>query len=130
MIGAFLAACASSQAIEYYNRGNAYLSEGDLDRAIADYDQAIALDPEDAKAYFHRGLAYARKGDLDRAIADYDQAIVLDPQYADAYFNRGVDYADKGDFDRAIADLERALELGLDPSTKQNAEEFLEELRQ
>jgi hypothetical protein len=40
----------------------------------------------------------------------------------------GVAYARIGEREKAISDLERALELGLDPSTKQDAEELLEEL--
>src|SRR6516165_1397499 len=62
----------------YYNRGLAYQEKGDNDRAIADYDQAIRLDPKYAFAYNGRGNAYKAKGDNDRAIADYDQAIRLD----------------------------------------------------
>ena len=42
-------------AIAYNNRGNAYKANGDLDRAIADYNQAIALDPKYALAYNNRG---------------------------------------------------------------------------
>ena len=130
LIGALLAACGSSPAIEHYDRGYEYLQQGNFDLAIEEYTEAIALDPQFASAYNNRGFAYASQGDFDRAIADYDQAITLDPQLADAYGNRGIAYANKGDFDRSIVDVERALELGLDPSEKQDAEEFLEGMRQ
>ena len=82
-------------AIAYKNRGHAYQAKGDNDRAIADYAEAIRLDPEDAFAYNGRGNAYQvkrdkdgakhvdrAKGDNDRAIADYSEAIRLDPKYA------------------------------------------------
>src|SRR5215510_9047323 len=72
-------------AIFYRNRGNAWRSKGDNERAIADYDQAIRLDPKNAVAYYNRGNAWWGKGDLDRAIADYDQAIGLDPKDTAAY---------------------------------------------
>jgi tetratricopeptide (TPR) repeat protein len=65
----------------YNNRGVAYKAKGDLNRAIADYNQAIALDPKYAVAYYNRGVMYNDKGDLDRAIADYNRAIALDPKY-------------------------------------------------
>jgi tetratricopeptide (TPR) repeat protein len=98
-------------ATAYYNRGNAYDDKGDHDRAIADYDQSIRLNPQDAKPYYNRAIAYEAKGDHDRAIADYAQAIGLNPQSADAYYNRGVAYFKKGDYDRAISDLDQYIRL-------------------
>ena len=86
---------AGRPSINYYNRGDAYRVKGDTDRAIADYTEAIRLDPKYANAYHNRGLAYRDKGDTDRAIADYTEAIRLDPKYANAYNNRGVAYATK-----------------------------------
>ena len=75
--------------LAYNNRGNACDAKGDHDRAIADYTEAIRLDPKYACAYNNRGLAWRAKGDHDRAIADYTEAIRLDPKYAVAYYNRG-----------------------------------------
>jgi lipoprotein NlpI len=96
----------------YYNRGNAYQAKGEYDRAIADYAQAIQLDPKDALAYYNnRGLAYRAKGEYDRAIADYTQAIQLEPKYALAYNSRGYAYHAKGEYDRAIADYNQAIQL-------------------
>ena len=105
-------------AIEYYNRGIAWKAKGDLDRAIADYDQAIRLEPKHEHAYYNRGVAWSDKGDLDRAIADYDQALQLDPKDADPYVNRGVAWKAKGDLDRAIADYTEAILL--DPANANN----------
>ena len=67
----------SDLAWAYSNRGNRYREKGDNDRAIADLNQAIALDPKLAMAYNNRGIAYAAKGDNDRAVADLNQAIEL-----------------------------------------------------
>ncbi|GHV49664.1 hypothetical protein AGMMS49579_02340 [Spirochaetia bacterium] len=88
---------------DYYN--------GDYDRAIADYTQAIKLDPKDATAYNNRGYAYYNKNDYDRAFADYTQAIKLDPKDATAYNNRGYIYLSKNDYDRAIADYTEVIRL-------------------
>jgi tetratricopeptide (TPR) repeat protein len=113
---------SESRAVAFYNRGNAYGARSDVERAIADYDQAISLDPSKATVFYDRGNAYVRKGDFDRAIADYDRAVALDPNYADAYFNRGNAYNEKGDTERAIADLRKV--LSIDPSDDE-AQEFL-----
>ena len=84
--------------------------EGDNDRVIAVYTEAIRLDPN-AIAYEFRGSAYYQKGDYDRAIAEYTEAIRLDPNYAIAYLDRGNVYYHKGDYDRAIADFTEAIRL-------------------
>jgi len=103
-------------AIAYSNRGFAYYNKGQYDRAIANYDKAIKLDPKFAIAYNNRGIAYGQKGDDDRAFADFDTAIKLDPKSADTYYNRGIVYGQKGDYDRAIADFDTAIKL--DPKTE------------
>jgi tetratricopeptide (TPR) repeat protein len=83
----------------------------DYDRAIAEYNEAIRLDPTLAAAFDARGDAYYYKGEYDRAIADYSEAIRLDPKYAAAYSDRGLAYAKKGSYERAIADLSDAIRL-------------------
>jgi len=95
----------------YTKRGLVSLSKGDYDRAIADYDKAIELNPQDAAAYGVRALVYIIKGDHDHAITDYDKAIKLNPTDAAAYRKRGLAYGFKGDYDRVIADCDKAIEL-------------------
>jgi Flp pilus assembly protein TadD len=63
----------------YINRGNAFIAKGQYDLAIADYTQALHIDPNDASAYNNRGLAYHSKGQDDLAIADYTQALRINP---------------------------------------------------
>ena len=58
-------------SIAYNNRGNGYRTKGDNDRAIADYNESIRLDPNYAYPYNGRGNAYRARGENDRAIADY-----------------------------------------------------------
>ena len=81
------------------------------EKAIADFTEAIRLDPGAAKTYRERGSAYIQKGDQDRAIADCTQAIRLDPNSATAYQIRGIAYWHKGDYDRAIADCTQAIKI-------------------
>jgi tetratricopeptide (TPR) repeat protein len=63
----------------YVSRGDAYDDKEDYDRAIADYNQAIQLDPKDAGAYFSRGLAKRLKGDKSGGDADIATAKTIDP---------------------------------------------------
>ncbi|MCW6508295.1 tetratricopeptide repeat protein [Lichenifustis flavocetrariae] len=98
-------------AIAYDNRGSAYYAKGEFDRAIADDNKALELNPTYAIAFGNRGLDYEAKGEHDRAIADFNQAIALNPTFAVAYHNRGIAYEAKGDGDRAIADNTKAIDL-------------------
>ena len=64
----------------YYNRGNAWYAKNEYDTAIADYDDAIRLNPKDALAYNNRGSAWNAKTEYDKAIVDFNEAIRLDPK--------------------------------------------------
>ena len=101
----------SDLAVSYNNRGAAYQEKRDLDRAIADYDEAIRLHPTYAPAFNNRGNAHQAKGDLDAAIADYSEAIRFDFNFVQAFNNRGKAYQFKGDIDHAIADYNAAINL-------------------
>src|SRR5262252_9560287 len=84
-----------------FERGVAALTSNAYDQAIADFTQAISLNPQRVEAYHNRGIVYSHKGDYDRALVDYTQALTLNPNFIEAYINRGIAY-DKGkrDYDR------------------------------
>ncbi len=101
----------SNDAGFYNNRGEVYLREGKVDKAINDFNIAVKLQPELAVAYNNRGNAYLLKGDLDKAIADYSQSIKHAPKDAMSYSNRSVAYLRKGEFDKTIEDASEAIAL-------------------
>jgi tetratricopeptide (TPR) repeat protein len=65
-------------------RASAYDRKGDTDRAIADDDIALRLDPAQADVLNARGELYRRKGDRVRALSDFGNAVKLDPNHAAA----------------------------------------------
>jgi tetratricopeptide (TPR) repeat protein len=93
----------------YKNRGTIWGSEGQLDKAIADFGEAIRLDPKFAQPYISRGLSWFLKKQYDKAIADFDEAIRLDPKNARAYVSRGLVWSNKTQYDQAIADVNKAI---------------------
>ena len=105
------AAPAAEDAQAPLNRGKDYLSAGRYDEAIAELDQALAINHNLSEAWFYRGAAYSGKRDNARAIADFSAALRIDPNYASAYNNRGIAYHEEEEYDRAIADYTAALRI-------------------
>jgi tetratricopeptide (TPR) repeat protein len=84
---------------------------GDMDAAIAAFDAAIAIRPEDAFAHLNRGLALRQRGEIEQAVAEYDAAIRYAPQEARGYYHRSVALRAMGETKRAERDEERAVSL-------------------
>ena len=97
----------------YFNRGVAFLERGDADRALADFESGLALNPL-AKIYYLRGMAFERKGDLEAARADYERSIELEPEFVDPYVGLGVLHGRAGSFDDAMELFDRA--IAIDPN--------------
>jgi tetratricopeptide (TPR) repeat protein len=119
-------------AIAYYLRGAHYSSEGDGDRAIADFSESILLDTHPFFALIHRADEYLTKKNYDQAINDYSKAIEqctplqemtkesiffksihkrLEniPQYL--FHRRAGALASKGMYERAVSDYSEAIKL-------------------
>jgi hypothetical protein len=64
-------------------RGHVRLRKGELDEAIADFTEAIALNNTNAAAFLARGLARTDRGDYARAKEDFAAAVLIDPKLAD-----------------------------------------------
>jgi len=97
--------------VAYFARGGDLKCTGGTDEAIADYTEALRLNPNFVDAYVNRGLAWSSEGEDDKAIADLTQAIRLSPTSAYAYCARGSGFRKKGDIDSAIADYTEAIRL-------------------
>ena len=98
-------------AVAFNNRGLAYQARGELDRAIADYTEAIRVDPKYVFAYANRGWAHNEKQAYKSAIVDLNVAIRLNPKYAPARNQRGNAHRGTGAFDLALADYNEAIRL-------------------
>jgi tetratricopeptide (TPR) repeat protein len=97
--------------VAYYNRGIAFDRAGQFNKAIEDYDKAIALFPSHFEAYNNRGMAFEKIDQLNRALEDFGSAIAVNPSYYQAYYNRAIIFERIGQYDRAIEDYDRTIAL-------------------
>ena len=93
------------------SRGMAQETLENFEQAEADYNKAIAINPEYGNAYNNRGNTKAKQADYKGAIKDYNRAIELNSQFVEAYCNRGIAKENLGDHPEALEDFDRAIEL-------------------
>jgi tetratricopeptide (TPR) repeat protein len=92
------------------NRGIIYNTARKLDLALADFDAALAINPDLAEAFLNRGNSRFLQGDSEQALADYTRAIDLKiDRLAAAHYDRALAYGSLGRLMQAKADLQAAL---------------------
>src|SRR5437588_10698706 len=77
-----VAAQRTKSAKKYVKQRIERFSRTDIVGAIAEYDRALGIDPQNADAYLNRGKARGAAGDLDGAIDAHEVAVNLAPDSA------------------------------------------------
>jgi tetratricopeptide (TPR) repeat protein len=80
-------------------------------QAIADYNQAIIINPFYAEAFYNRGVAYAHQGEPGLSIRDYTRAIELGLETENVYWGLGNAYYNQGRYDDALEQYRNYLNL-------------------
>src|SRR6516164_5625153 len=106
--------------VAHNNLGFLFLSRGELDKAISEFQTALDIRSRNTQSHYSLGTALiqsnlgnalSRKQLLDEAIDHLHEAIRLRPDYADAYFNLGSVLFQQGRIDQAIAQWQAALAI-------------------
>lgn len=98
---------------EYINRSKVLIKEQRFTDALAEFNKAIKINPDDVRIYTERGKCYAYNfKDLDQAISDFSRAIKIAPNQKDAYILRARAYYRKKEFDKSWQDVHKAESLG------------------
>lgn len=95
----------------YANRARMFREEGQSQKALEYYNEAIRLNAISHDAYCNRGNIYFDRGQDSLALKDYNKALQIKPDYFSALDNRGALYGRQGRFDLALADINRSLQL-------------------
>ncbi len=101
----------------YASRGNIRYISDDYQGALADYNQAIELQPDSAENYFWRANIRSELKDYQGALADCNQAIKFQPDNGDGYSCRGSVRSYLEDYQGALDDLDRAIKINPDDIT-------------
>ncbi|MGL5033887.1 MAG: tetratricopeptide repeat protein [Microcystaceae cyanobacterium] len=95
----------------WLERGLELANLGNLEEAIAAWDQALALDPNLPQVWHNRGSALGNLGRLEEALASFTQATTIQPENYQAWFSQGLVLESQGDNTAAIASYEKALAI-------------------
>jgi Flp pilus assembly protein TadD len=93
------------------NLGILLLQNGQTDKAIEQYRQAVATDPDFAEAHNNLGNALLQNGQPDEAVAQCQQAVTIEPKYAQAHSNLGNALLQTGQIEAAITHYQTAIQL-------------------
>ncbi len=99
--------------------GEAKLQANDPAAAKALFEQALAENPEDARAALDLGIANELLGDLEGAEAAYRKALAVDANFAEAQNNLGVLLRERGSLEEAVELLESAAKAKPDSAAAQ-----------
>lgn len=100
--------------LAYTKRARSYMLRGENDRAMADAEKALSLDPSDDRALTMRGTLRFLRGDNRGALADLEKSVTQNPSDPVSRNSRGAVLFSLGEPDRALADFNRAIELRKD----------------
>ncbi|WP_114239340.1 aspartyl protease family protein [Dyella sp. C9] len=108
-------------AEEYALLGQAHLSRGESQAAVADLNEAIRMAPDQASYYVARAKAHGVDKQSDAALADLDKALDLDPKNGDALLMRAELHIAQKDRADAASDVAAANAVTPPGSTRERS---------
>jgi tetratricopeptide (TPR) repeat protein len=89
--------------------GQSARENGNLAKALADFDEAVKRRPQSPLAHYFRGLTLADRGELERAVDAFDMAIRMKAGFTEAMRARGFTQYKRREFVFALEDFARVL---------------------
>jgi len=106
-------ACTQDNFVAHNGLGLVRLEQGRTDEAIAEYREALEINPAYPESHFDLGFALFQEGRTDEAMAEYRAALEIKPAYADAHSNLGLALFQEGRTEEAMAEYREA--AGINP---------------
>jgi tetratricopeptide (TPR) repeat protein len=102
-------ACTQDNFGAHDNLGNLLLGQGKPEQAIAEYGEALRINPTYADAHSNIGAALLKEGRTAEATAEFREALQIDPANGKAHSNLGTVLFQQGHTEEAIAEYRAAL---------------------
>lgn len=112
--GYVLFEAAPDPGTQHVVAGNTYLMRGEWDKAVAQYEQALALNSGDTLAYWGLGQAYQAQGKSQEAWDAYRQAVAASPDNVWARHSLAGLYAQEDRREEAIKLIQAGIQLSPD----------------
>jgi tetratricopeptide (TPR) repeat protein len=92
-------------------KGIQHLNRGEFEKALGEFQEAVAINPKSARANNLSGIAYFQQKNYRAAEKMFKTATSLNPSYAEAWNNLGSVSSIREDYDQAIKMFKKALSL-------------------
>ena len=92
-------------------RGAGYAGLGQLDIAVQNYEKALSIKPDYAKAHYNLGSALQELGKLHDSVKSYENSIALEPENAQAHNNLAIVLRELDQLEEAEASCRKAIVL-------------------
>lgn len=111
LVPCFLSGCSPNPVDKLLQSGAQFEENNQFAQALAEYNKALEIDPQNADVYFNRASVYQKQGNTQAALADYKKIIEINPNFSQPHVALGQIYEDEGRPDKALAEYSKALEL-------------------
>ena len=91
------------------SRGAAFLTAGELDKSIDDFNRVLEIDIDNERAFYFRGIAHLMKGEFVHSVADLSKSITFNHERGAAFFARGLAFAELDHTDESLRDFKTAI---------------------
>ena len=88
-------------------KGNAFKEEGRYEEALAAYEQATEIDPDNAAAWYQKGCTLDEMGDYGGAVRAYSRSLECDSDDISAWHSLGIALINLGQYEEALEAYEK-----------------------
>jgi spermidine synthase len=103
--------CTANNAIAEENLGQAVYDQGRVNEALAHFQKAVQIDPNQPFVHSLLGVAFLEIGRVDDSLSHLKTALEINPNDGDAHYNLGNTFLQMGRAEQAIAEYSRAVEI-------------------